>query len=140
MGWMWGSLPMQLVVLSTSAAGLPSSGVPMFDRARPDAMPAPKNNAAIALESHGKGRGIRPGTRQYWSSAHCESPFAYRPKGGAQHPCDDEDLTLSGGSSSTGEHVFENGLRICSNHAIRGQLARCPLLNSHLCIRTLCMI
>mgnify|MGYP007125074815 CR=1 FL=1 len=142
MGWMWDSLPvMLLVVLSTLVAGLPrSSGVPMFDRARPDAMPAPKTNAAIALESHGKGRGIRPGTRQYWSSAHCESPFAYRPKGGTQHPCDDDDLTLSGGSSSKGEHVFENGLRICSNHAIRGQLARCAFVSGHLCVSGLCMI
>ena len=126
MGWVHGTLLVLGSVLAAQIAAQKSSGeVPVFDRARPDAMPAPKTNAAIALESHGKGRGVRPGARQYWSSAHCETPFKYRPEGGTRHPCINEDLTLTGGSSAKGEHVFENGLRICKNHAIRGQLARC---------------
>lgn len=125
MGWVHSSLVLLGSVVAAQKPQTSSAEVPMFDRARPDAMPAPKTNAKIALESHGKGRGVRPGARQYWTSGHCETPFKYRPVGGSRQPCDNEDLTLSGGSSSKGEHVFENGLRICKNHAIRGQLARC---------------
>jgi hypothetical protein len=112
---------------ATSSGGSgAASSVPTFDRARPDALPAPKTNAVMALETHGKGQhGTRAGARQYWSSSHCEPPSAYRPQGGTAQPCDKEDLSMRGGSASSGEHTFESGLRICKNHAIRGQLARC---------------
>ena len=40
---------------SSGGSGAASS-VPTFDRARPDALPAPKTNAVMALETHGKGQ------------------------------------------------------------------------------------
>ena len=60
---------------------------------------------------------------QYWKSEFCKAVSDFIPQ--SPQLCTGEDLTDEGGSGRKGIFEFTNGIKICQNYAILGQIGRC---------------